>query len=298
MTLPNFVVIGAYKSGTTSLYQYLKEHPEIFLSSVKEMSYLAYEDGVTPRSIWGTPIVRDLNQFLIRSISAYQNNFKSVNSEKAIGDVSPMYMASAVAPERIKHYLEDVKIIAILRNPVDRAYSAYLMHVRNGRENRNMEDIILENPFEERIIRTGFYYPQLKRYFDLFDADKIRILIFEEFKANTVKVMQDVYRFLGVTDSFVPNVNIIHNVGGIPKHPKLYRLGLGRRFWIIQRYLPSLSRIVTKPLRGVRISVINREFIKAPELPADVRYKLKEVYRGDILQLQNMLKRDLSAWLI
>lgn len=294
MPFPNFIVIGAYKSGTTSLYHYLKEHPEIFMSHMKETNYFAYNGKYKSQTIWNTEL--NPNDFRIRSIEAYRNLYKDVFKEKAIGDVSPMYLISSIAPINIKKFIPNGILIAILRNPVDKAYSVYLMRVRNRRETRSFKEVV-ENPLEEQIVRSGFYHLQLKRYFDLFDSAQINIYIFEDFKANTENVTQDIYKLLKVDTAFVPDINIKYNIGGLPKRPKIYSLIGGRRYMNLQRIFPIVSRLFTEPVRKMRVEIAKRYLVESPRLPVEIRKQLIDVYEDDILKLQDLLKRDLTNWL-
>src|ERR1043166_4962032 len=152
MTLPNFLVIGAAKCGTTSLYEYFRQHPEVYLPDVKEPMYYwqegraKYEYGVTTRA-------------------AYERLFDGVTTERAIGEASPQYIRSATAPARIAADLPGVRLIASLRNPADRAYSSYLGQLRHGTETRNIAEALRPDSF---YCETSLYYPQLARYFERF----------------------------------------------------------------------------------------------------------------------------------
>ena len=122
MIMPNFLLIGAAKAGTSSLYGYLKQHPQIYMSPIKEPRFFALE-GETLNFNGPT---RGINQTSINTLEAYSQLFQKVTTEKAIGEASTIYLSSPKAPERIKHYLPDVKLIAILRDPSERAFSSYM----------------------------------------------------------------------------------------------------------------------------------------------------------------------------
>jgi len=130
MTIPNFLIIGAAKSGTTSLYHALKQHPKIFMSPVKEPNFFALEGGELnyPQ---GTVDPRYLAQ-CITTKEEYNQQFEGVSNEIAVGEASPIYLYHPQAPVRIKNCLPNVKIIVILRNPIERAYSNFLHHIREG----------------------------------------------------------------------------------------------------------------------------------------------------------------------
>ena len=136
MTLPNFLIIGAMKSGTTSLYHYLKQHPQIYMSSIKEPNFFALEgsnldfNGAEGKE----QIQRLIKRESIINIEEYRALFRRAAHETAIGEASPMYLYSPEAPYRIRYYVPEAKLITILRNPVERAYSAFLYMTRDGRE--------------------------------------------------------------------------------------------------------------------------------------------------------------------
>ena len=124
MTLPNFIVIGAAKSGTSSLHHYLRAHPEVFTPKLKEINFFAYDGKHLDVHYWA------------KTQDEYQRFFDDVGAAIAIGEVAPLYLCSPVAPDNIRRVLPDARLVAILRNPVDRAYSAYLMSRRTGRTSR------------------------------------------------------------------------------------------------------------------------------------------------------------------
>jgi hypothetical protein len=263
MVMPNFLIIGAAKAGTTSLYEYLKQHPQIWMSPVKETNFFALEGEIL--DFRGPEDHNYINKFSITKIEDYLNLFQGVENQVAIGEASPLYLYHPTAPKRIQHYIPDVKLIVILRNPVDRAYSSFLHLVRDGREPLRIfaqalreEDVRIRSSWEHiwHYKQMGFYYDQLNRYFNRFEKQQIRVYLFEDFITNTSCTLKSIFQFLGVNDSFIPNMSIRHNVS-IPKK---------------QNSIELLLEI-------------------------EVRKRLIEVYREDILKLQELLQRELSKWL-
>lgn len=305
MTMPNFLIIGAQKAGTTSLYHYLDQHPQIYMSPIKEPNFFSTEgDKPDPRR----PSVND--------IEAYRELFRGVSNEKAIGEASPWYLYSLRAPGRIKYHVPDARLIAILRDPVERAYSQFLHFVRDGREpitdfvqaldseemrvRKNLEaGYVTDRGASGAYIGRGFYYAQLRRYFELFDEDQIKVFLSEDLRNDPTGTLQDAFRFLGVDDDFVPAARKNYNVSGIPKNRLLHTFltkphALKRFLRRLKVYLPSELRVrIADNLAYVR----NRNFVEVPQLPLDARGRLVEVYREDILQLQELIQRDLSGWL-
>lgn len=290
MLMPNFLIIGAQKAGTTSLYHYLKQHPQVYMSPVKEPHFYTYEGEKLNTHGPG----RNLS-IPITNLEVYQAMFQEVSDETAIGEASPSYIYSPKAPERIRHYIPNTKLIAILRHPAERAYSNFLHSIRYNCEPLN--DFAQALQEEEVRIRDnwgflwhykqkGFYYVQLKRYFDLFDQEQIRVYLYEDLNTNPNRVLRDIFQFLSVDENFAPDISTKHNVSGIPKNRTLQAIGMSLNP-ILKSFLPV----------GLHRSIRNRILIKPPELPLEIRRQLIEVYREDILKLQALIQQDLSIWL-
>jgi hypothetical protein len=298
MALPNFLILGAVKSGTTSLYEYLRQHPQIYMSPTKESSFFASEGaepGVRgPRRRWAS-------QSTVADINTYRALFRGVTDQVAIGEASPVYLINPRAPARIKHYIPDAKLIAILRDPVESAYSAFVMRRLYGDE--RLEDFSQavvkrdENAgkywrLRQRYIDVGFYYTHLKRYFDIFDGSQINVHLYEDFKADPINVLQDIFRFLGVDDTFLPDVSIKYNVGGLPR-TKAWHIFYSIRP-VLRSFIPArLRKYAVDRLLSLQAQVL----VKPPSLEPAVRAQLIEIYRDDILKLEKLIQRDLSMWM-
>lgn len=296
MILPNFIIIGAAKSGTTALYHYLKQHPQIYLSPIKETEFFAFEGDELNFKGPG-----DLPRATITNFVDYQAQFQSVVNEVAIGEASPVYIYSSKAPERIKNYLPDVKLIAILREPIARAYSQYLMFIRDQREPlRDFAQAIEEekNRREQgwawgwRYLELGFYYTQLKRYFDIFNSEQIRVYLYDDLQDNPTRVIKDICTFLNVDTKFSPDMSFKPNISGVPQN-KLLHSFLRNPNVFKDLLKPFLSAKLRKRLR---LNLQNSNLSK-PELKPEVKEQLLPIFREDILQLQDLIQRDLSPWL-
>ena len=292
--LPNFLIIGAAKAGTTSLYYYLKQHPQIFMSSVKEPRFFALEGEELNFQNPDNAI----NFTSITNFIDYTSLFESVTNEIAVGEASPLYMYSNKAIDRIHKYIPEVKLIAILRNPVDRAYSSYKHLI--ALEKSTFAEALLEE--ENRINNNwahlwhyknaGYYYKQLKPYFDRFDKSKIKILLFEDLMSKPLELLREIFSFLEVDTTFIPDMNT-QNVSVNPKYKFLDRILNGRN--VIRS---STKMIVPERARkflanGVR-GWNSKEF---PPIPSEVKLHLIDEYKEDILNLQELLEIDLSSWL-
>ncbi|MBC6477742.1 MAG: sulfotransferase [Hormoscilla sp. GM7CHS1pb] len=297
MVMPNFLIIGAAKSGTTALYNYLKQHPEIYMSPAKEPRFFAFEgeklnfQGVTSGM-----------KNSITNLADYQALFKGVSREKAIGEASTIYLDIPKTVDRIKHYIPDAKLIAILRNPVDRAYSHFSMQIREARE--PIMDFSKALACERKRIQDnwipgfhyaskGLYYSKIKRYFDAFNREQIRVDLYEELKTDSLGLIQDIFSFLEVDKTFVPDTSIRFNVSGIPKNRMIHNF-LGRPNPIKKALKPLLPKKLRNRLSA---SIKQRNLTKLPPMSPEVRQELIEVYREDILMLQDLLERDLYSWL-
>lgn len=299
MTMPNFLIIGAPKSGTTVLYHYLRQHPQIFMSATKEPSFFGLEgEKLDFRAPDGTP--SDVNSYGINNIEAYRRLFDGVKDKKAVGEASTMYLGSPKAPERIRYYIPHAKLVAILRDPVERAYAGFLMARRIGYEPlSDFADALQDQERRKKIkhfggvyLEPGFYHLYLTRYFQFFSKENIRVYLHEDFMADPRALVEDIFSFLGVDDTFVPDMSIRENVSGLPKIKVLHNLLTRRGNPLVPYIAPRL------PLRVRRyvINLKNWNLVKPPLSPA-LRKKLIEVYREEILKLQGLINRDLSKWL-
>ena len=298
MDMPNFLVIGAAKSGSTSLYNYLKQHPQIFMSPVKEPRFFAFENEDLD---FCGPGDKKLNGSSITRLNDYRSLFKDVSNEKAIGEVSQCYIYISKAPERIKHYVPEMKIVAFLRDPVERAFSNFMQKQFQG--NEPISDFvkaieaepsrIRENwSFTWHYVRRGYYYEQLSRYFSLFPKENIRVYLYDEFKASNLRVLTDLFGFLGVDETFVPDMSSRFNTSGRPRSKALHRLLHSQRLprSLLKRCLSQSFRVKVRD-RMVGMSTVREALMES------THQELIEYFREDILKLETLLDRDLSHWL-
>ncbi|MEM8722820.1 MAG: sulfotransferase [Cyanobacteria bacterium P01_G01_bin.39] len=300
MTMPNFLLIGAQKAGTTALSYYLKEHPQVYMSPIKEPGFFDFE-GQKPNFIG--PGDQELFEHVPTDIESYRLLFQAVTDEVAIGEATTWYLYSSRAPEQIQQYIPDVKLIVILRNPVDRAYSAFMHTIRDGRE----PIIDFAQALEEEETRInqnweylwhykqmGFYYGQLKRYYELFDRSQIKVYLYEDLKDNPVALMQDVCQFLNIDQTLVSGSPPRRNVSGFAKNKLLDNFLDKQNFkWLKTPFKLFLS---SKMRENIIVSLKNKNRVKPPMSP-EVKIQLTEMYRNDILKLQELIELDLSSWL-
>ena len=295
MTLPNFIIIGAFRSGTTSLYYYLRQHPQIFLSPIKETNFLAYDAEADSRR--PDPFQR----FRVKTFAHYEGLFSSVGNESAIGEVSPLYLTRPLAADRIRQYMPDAKLIAILRNPADRAHAGYLAAVRGGSESRSLAEVardarhrMAQNLQGALCIEAGFYHRNLMSYIDRFGQERVTIFLYDDFRRDAMAVLRSIFRILDVDEAFVPDMSIKFNASGLPRNKLLDRLLQPSTLTkTVQARLPDWVR---RPIYA-GVTAINQRNLVKPEMPREVRQDLTALYKDDILKLQGLLGRDLGHWL-
>ena len=299
MKFPDLIVIGAAKAGTSAFYRYIEQHPQIYTSSIKEPQFFGLE-GET-KQFKGPPGMEIKENRAIRTMEEYQALFKDAPEDRCIVEASTSYLYLPKASERIHHYIPQVKLIAILRNPVERAYSAFLYLTRDSREPiTDFSKALLAEPTRiqndwallYRYQDFGFYSSQLKRYYDKFDSTQLRIFLHDDLKADPLKVMRETFSFLNLDSIFEPDMSRRFNVSGLPKNKLLHKL-IGE-----QNMLKSaLKSVLPRKYRSDLKERYYEKNLSKPRLAEETRLQLIETFREDILKTQDLIARDLSAWL-
>ncbi len=297
MTLPNFLIIGAAKSGTSSLYKYLSAHPEIFVPDFKEPSFFSWEDN---RPCHRGPGDKGADGGVVCDRSAYEAMLDPVSAEKAFGDASVNYIYYPWAAENIHRTIPGVRLIVVLRNPVERAYSSFMPLVRDGRE--TTDDFNRGLALEEERLRdnwqplwaykdAGLYRQQLEHYYRLFPLAQIRVYLYEDLSKDPGSMLRDIYRFLGVDDSFEGDTATCHNVSGVTRSRFLTQMIRRRSVLkaVYQRVVPlGTRRKLTARLKEWNVSKV--------AMPEDARQQLVAAFRDDIVKLEELIRRVLSHW--
>jgi hypothetical protein len=275
MTLPNFLIIGDVKCGTSSLYRYLNQHPAVFMpTKLKEPRFFCY-DGTEDGRI----------RINVKTLEEYESLFDEVTTETAIGEASPHYMVVPHAAMAIKKLIPQAKLIASLRNPVDRAHSLYLMR---RREHGLFQGMTFLQALESEPRLLGGYAQHLERYYSLFPKEQIKVILFEEMVKDASGVVKDLFEFLEVDPGFTPDVSAVFNPGGVPKNKLLFKVLNNRTVRRLKTYFPSF---IVKSLSGLRKA--NLQAVKlTPEERAEAQVRFKDV----IDSTQDIIARDLSAW--
>ena len=237
----DFVIGGTQKGGTSALDSFLRQHPEICMPTTrKELHFFDREEENT-------------------DYKKYHASFNPKPQHRVIGEASPIYMYWETAPARIRNYNPKMRWVLALRNPVERAFSAWNMETKRGKEKLTFAEAIEQEaercrealPLQHRVysyVDRGFYTHQVQRLFDIFGRDNVLILLSEELRNEHRKTLGQVFEFLGVDSSFVP---------------------------------PEAR-------------VFEQEY--SDKIDTQVRERLNETFKADIKELEKLIGRELSAW--
>jgi hypothetical protein len=297
---PNFFIVGAPKSGTTALYEYLRVHPEIFMPpAVKEPHFFDREFQM-------------LRMTQYDSLEAYLALFAAASQEKCVGEGSVYYLYSERAASNIWNFNPDAKIIAILRNPIDMMYSHFYQQRYAGNEVlRTFERALAAEGDRKRGIgvsprlvekklfyrEIGCYSVQLERYFACFGREQVQVIIFDDFVKNTELVYRETLEFLNVDPGFQAEF-VVHNANKIPRFHSINRF----RFYPPGWFKPvrvGLRRLLSNSVRariGTVIHNLNTEVAGRLPMNPVTRRQLQEEFRSEIERLSNLLQRDLLHW--
>lgn len=302
MTLPNFLIFGVQKAGTTSVYNYLKQHPQVYTSPVKETEFMSCESARNPELLTDEDklgLTKGGRQKIV-TIERYEALFEQAGDAIARGEASPNYLfAHQQAVPNIQTYTPNAKLIAILRNPVERAYSDYLMSLRQVVGNRkSLAEQVETSGKTSHTLLKGLYYEGTRHFLDAFGPEQVKIFLFDDLRKDSAGLMRELYKFIGVDSRFEANTQQQSQTAEVPKNSTINRL---------LRTKNPLRTGAAKVLRAV-VSEDHRQKLRSQLIAANSQGKeklpltnkerqlLEDYYREDILQLQTLLNRDLSHW--
>jgi hypothetical protein len=320
--LPNFFVIGAPRSGTTSVYEYLHAHPDVCMSTTKEPDFFAQPawDEVHPMGGGSTPaLLREdaqRNEYLSAELPVYEGLFSGASNESRLGEASAIYLGHPTAAWHLHEYFPDAKFVVILRDPAERAYS-HLVHAKRiyaeqgvefpvGGEGRTLDEefqravqvaatqgmpeVTVSEP--EIWVRAGFYHAHLTRWFELFDRDQFALFLFEDLRDDPAGVMKSVYSHLGIDSSFTLPTTEAFNASVVPKNQKLFRA-----FTTANPVMKRARAMAPPRLRGFAVRTRNKYLGSGkPQVEDELSSTLRSIYRDDTLRLQELIGRDLTPW--
>jgi len=287
--LPNFFIVGAAKAGTTFLYYFLKQHPQIYMSPLKEPHYFS-----------DIHIKEKIEKRYIYKRKDYLALFMGIKGEKAIGEASVSYLCYESSPYNIKRVIPRAKIIIILRNPIERAFSHFLMDIRDGKLPPDAEFIeTVKNDYykigrkgwghSNLFIEFGMYYEQVKRYLEIFGKENVSVNFFEDLKQDKFTCIKNIFKFLDVDEGFRPDSKVKSNAFAIPRSSLLQSIYMNGR-------LKNLGRkLIPDSLKEDVMTIFLKKADK-PVMKSDDRYFLWNIYEKDIQNLGELLEKDLTHW--
>lgn len=290
----DFIGIGAAKSGTTWLSNCLRAHPGICLSEPKEIRYFSRHSMLDYYHAITKGDKAALVEKPIKDLSWYAKHFRHCQPQQIKGEFSPEYLFDERAPSLIHQYFPKIKLIACLRNPIDRAYSHYWMYQASKREKRTFEDVIRK---ENIYIQMGFYSKQLKRYLNYFNRDQMLILIADDMLMNPRNELDKVLRFLNVdTNIKIDVMRVFSNSAKKNRSKWIYKGSyLISRGLINLNLSPFLSMFRKIGVHHL-FTKLNAVKFKYPAMQSITRANLREVFKEDVKELEGLMDRDLSHW--
>ena len=311
---PNFFLVGAAKAGTTSLYNYLAQHPKIFMSPIKEPHFLADEiraenfadDHREKIALWQAALQEYLQGTMSERFPSgpvadwqdYLKLFRGAGDCGTIGEASPCYLWSKTAPRNMAARFPGAKIIMVLRNPVDRAFAQHLHTLSvakapmSFREHVDMALASTSTKIGEfyPFLEFGFYGQQLRRYYDWFPRERVRVFLYETYLRDPGSLLREIFRFLNVDETFVPDMSERHMESRVPRW-------FGVNQWLRRSGLwQSANRRLGADLRRTLRPMVFRPRAGMALDPAD-QARMVELYRADIMDLASLVGKDLSSWL-
>lgn len=276
MTLPTFLIIGAMRSGTTTLARTLGEHPDVFMVRDKELHYF---------DTWPD-----------RGRRWYESRFREAAGQRVVGEATPNYMYVRGAIERAAALLPRAKLLAILRDPVERAYSHYWWNRLRGREPLGFVDALDAEPERLRgdvrggplfaYVGKGRYTQQLKHVCSLYPREALHVVILDDLEESPERTFHDVCRFLEVDAHLIS----VRSTAHLNSYYEVRSQGVGR----LVRRLASKGRLGR--LTAAVPARLNRLEVRYPSMEREARAKLRRIFEPEIQELEAWLGRDLSMW--
>ena len=292
---PTFIVIGAMKAATTSLYTYLRQHPQIYMPDKKEILFFNNFQQKNNFKTLGK------SKHSSMTLEEYFNFFSGAKDEIAIGEASPAYLYNIKSPELISEHLPGVKLIVILRHPTERAYSNFLHLRKSARE--KFEDFEMAIDIEDKrinenwsplyhYIRKGYYSQQLNRYYSRFPKENIKVILFEEFINNTEETLKDLFLFLNVNPLYNVDIQKKVNIGGLPK-------GIIGYFIKYLKYYDLIPEKISQYVpQFVKNNILQMAYAKPEKIDENLRRNItNKYYIEEINCLQKMIGKDLTHWI-
>lgn len=284
---PNFFLVGAAKAGTTSIYEYLSQHPQVFFPRIKEPHFFT-QVRPSPEQRFFIEAIRDRAE--------YARLFEKACGFPIVGDASPSYLWHPEVPARIRAQVPDARIAIILRDPVERAYSHYLMDYREGVQSLPFYDALIEDMNRPQrgwgvsslYFELGQYAEQVERYLQTFPSGQIRIAFFDDLRRDVRYVLKELAGFLGIDTAVIEQLDTSkkHNTYAAPRNELMRRIAGSK----VSRVL---GHLIT-PQAGQR--VYEKFFLRhnnKPPIDPCARDYLCELYEPEVIKLEQVLGRPL-----
>ncbi|MCB1332757.1 MAG: sulfotransferase [Roseivivax sp.] len=296
--LPDFLIIGAARAGTTALYRYLRQSPQIFMPDVKETNFFAYKDRALTIEGPGADFINNS----VTRLEAYQALFAAAPDGAIRGEASPLYLFEPGTAETIRAIVPDVKLVCILRNPIDQAFSHFLYATKlrvetlpDFTEALMREDERLAKNWQplfgySRFARFG---TQLERFLAVFPREQMLLLTYDRYEAEPEAVMAEILAFVGADPAFVPDMSKRANAGGVPKN-KAFQDFIMKPNPITGLVALMLPLALRRAIRD-RLAALNTRTDKT--MPPRARAILTERLTPEIRKIEQILGQDLGHWL-
>ena len=310
---PNLFVVGAAKCGTTALYKFLSLHPEVYMSPIKEphffskdIRYSNFSNQYKRRNYFNSKKYFSKEKLdymqiaFIENEEDYMSLFKGSTGEKYLGEISNGYLISKNAHQEIYNFNRDAKIIMILRNPLERAFSHWRQENRSGfsKSNSFYNDIIYDYSLNDEqwggksntYVQLGLYSKQIKKYLNLFPESNIKVLFYDDLVSKPIELRKDLFKFLNIKEididfserhnsDFEGRNSLIKNLF------KKYRsVDHKMKYWI-PNFIKSISKKLLFKQKSDRI-----------EIAGDEKIKLNKLFLSDIILVENILNVNLEKW--
>lgn len=307
--LPDTFLVGAMKAGTTTLYDCLRHHPDLYMPEEKEPFYFLWADRAADRFRLpaGKRLIGTEHWMVIRTEGQYRRLFQNARPDQRIGEASTFYLPDPEVPGRIKSAIPDPRVIAILRDPAARAYSAYTFQQSLGLEPASAfrEAIEAERRGERddwlygwRHLYCGRYAEQIERYFRTFGEDRVLILEFQDLQRDVEAVARRVFSFLGLDPEIQLPAIPASNVTAIPSPgwPRRMKFLFSRPNPLKETVKHALPRPVRRQIKSWAFRLVDSHSARPSRLDPSDRSMLLDLFEPDRIRLERLLGRDLSGW--
>lgn len=308
MRLPDFLVIGAPRSGTTTLHYCLGQHPEVLMSPTKETNFFLFDGATGPASGIAAQDFEAMQRRSATTLGEYVSLFaEATTKHRAVGESSPAYLLCPEVAARIKGRLPKVKLIAILRQPVEQALSVHRVQhgidtAGSGLIDRFFDALQSETlvPEDRRdglaLAEYGLYHRHLLAYFEQFDRSRIKVVLYEDLVRCPDTFFPDLFRFLEVDPGYHPDLSARYNQTGVPRSALVQRAldGSQRLKRLARKVLPhDTSYWLARLHHQLRTANLGPAKGLSPELKRELTQRY---YLPDIAALEGLIGRDLSVW--